>query len=181
MKRMLLETLAAAALSTFAFAAANAQNDQQPSREERMQHWTADREIMMHARIAGMKAGLGLTADQEKLFSPFESAVMDAFKSRMESMQKMMKMREGGERMSPADRMEFASNRMAEGAAHLKAISEAMKPLYTSLDATQKHNFGVLARGLMMAGRGSAEGFYGKGDTGFSWEPEGWEDTMDPQ
>ncbi len=180
MKRMLLGTLAAAALSTFTLIPAVAQ-DQQPSREDRMQRWAADRETIFHSRLAGMKAGLGLTTDQEKLWSPFEAAIMDAFKSRMETVHMMMKMHEGGEHMSPADRMEFVSNRMAQGAARLKAISEAMKPFSASLDATQKRNFEVLGRGMMMSGRASAEGFYGKGDVGFGWEPEGWDDAMESQ
>ncbi len=184
MKRIILGTLAAAvvSVSTFTLTAVAAQSDQQPTREERMQHWAADRETMLHARLAGMKAGLGLTADQEKLWSPFESAVKDAFKSRMEAMQKMMKMREGGERMSPVDRMAFMAGRMAQGAAELKTISEAASPLYASFDDTQKRNFELLGRGMAMSGRGprppsdmaNVEGYYGRGDTGFSWEPYDW-------
>ena len=82
MKRILVTALATAfvAASTFAIAA---DDNQQSSRAERMQHWAADRETMLDAKLAGMKAGLGLTADQEKLWSPFESAVKDADKSRM--------------------------------------------------------------------------------------------------
>ncbi|MGO9418933.1 Spy/CpxP family protein refolding chaperone [Roseiarcus sp.] len=171
MKRILLGTLAAAVLSTFTFMPASAQSDQKPSREERMQHWAADREMILHSRLAGMKAGLGLTADQDKLWNPLEAAIMDAFKSHMETMQKM---REGGERMSPTDRMDFMASRMAQGAAHLKAISEAAKPFYASLDAAQKHNFEVLARSVMMSGRGSVEWVENGGDAGGMWEPEGW-------
>ena len=64
-------------VSAPAFALA-AEGDQQSSRGERMQQWAADRETMLDAKLAGMKAGLGLTADQEKLWGPFESAVKDA-------------------------------------------------------------------------------------------------------
>jgi LTXXQ motif family protein len=177
MKRILLGTLAAAALSTFALVPAGAQNDQQPSRVERMQHWAADREMILHSRLAGMKAGLGLTADQEKLWNPLEAAIMDAFKSHMETMRMMMKMREGGERMSPADRLEFMASRMAQRAANLKATSEAMKPFYASLDATQKRDFEVLGRGaMMMAGHelGGVEWDFEGEDAGYQWEPEGW-------
>ena len=56
MKRILLGTLLLAA-STFALPLA-ALSDEQPSRAERMHRMAADREIMMHARLAGMKAGL---------------------------------------------------------------------------------------------------------------------------
>ena len=183
MKRILLGTLIAAVVSVSAFTLISeaAQSDQQPSREERMQHWMADRETMHHARLAGMKAGLGLTANQEKLWNPFEAAVNELFKSRMEAMQKMMKMREGGERMSPVERMEFMAGRMAQGAANLKTIAEAAKPLYASLDDKQKRNFEVLGRGMMMSGREpqSVEGYYGGGDVGFGWEPSGWWGMME--
>ena len=66
MKRILLGTLAAAAvsLSPFTLISAAAQSDQQPSREERMQHWAADHEAMMDARLGGMKEALKPTASQ---------------------------------------------------------------------------------------------------------------------
>lgn len=178
MKRILLGALAAAVLSTFAMPA-GAQNDQQPSRAERMQHWAADREMILHSRLAGMKAGLGLTTDQGKLWNPLEAAIMDAFKSHVETMQQMMKMRESRERISPTDRMEFMASRMEQGAVHLRAISEAAKPFYAGLDATQKRNFGVLARGVMMSGRDSVEWVDNGGDAGGMWEPEGWNGRQD--
>ena len=180
MKSSLLAMLTAAAVSSLTVTVAIAQSDQQPSREERMQHWAADRETMLRARLAGMKAGLQLTADQDKLWNPFVSAVEDAFKSRMETMREMMKTREGGQRMSPVNRMEFMAGHMANAAAELKTISETAKPLYASFDDTQKHNFELLGRGMMMpgprppSGPPSVEGYFGTGDVGFSWEPYGW-------
>ncbi len=180
MKRILLATFAAAALSTFNLVPAVAQSDQQPSSEERMQHWAADRGTMLHARLAGMKAGLGLRADQENLWNPFASAIEDAFKSHMEAMQEMMKTHEGGQRMSPVDRMDFTAGRMAEGAAKLRTISEAAKPLYASLDDTQKRNFEVLGRDMVMPEPRPAvpEWDYRGGGAGFSWEPYGWSGMM---
>ena len=172
MRRILLGTLALAA-STFALPLA-ATSDEPPSRAERMHRMAADREIMMHARLAGMKSGLALTADQDKLWNPFEAAIMDVFKSRMETMEEMMTMREGGQRMSPVERMDFMADHMARHAARMKAVAEAAKPLYSSLDATQKRTFEVLGTGMMMSGRGSAEGVELGGDAGFQWEPSGW-------
>jgi hypothetical protein len=46
-----------------------------------MQQWAADRETVLDAKLAGMKAGLVLTADQEKLWGP----VQDAAKSSMDA------------------------------------------------------------------------------------------------
>ena len=121
-----------------------AEGDQQASRAERMQHWADDRETMLDAKLAGMKAGLGLTVDQEKLWGQFESAVKDADKSRMDAVGQMMRMHAQGDRMSPVDRLEAMSDRLSRGATNVKKIANAAKPLYDSLDKSQKHKFGML-------------------------------------
>ena len=150
MKRTVLGVAAALAVSGSALAlTAAAEGDQQPSHAERMQHWAADRETMLDAKLAGMKAGLELTPDQEKLWSPFEFAVKDAAKSRMDAMQEMMRTREQGERMSPVDRLEAMAEHLSKGAADVKNIADAAKPLYASLNDSQKHKFGMLGRMLM--------------------------------
>src|SRR5271165_3090174 len=105
MKRMLHGTLAAAALFSLTVIPAVAQ-DQRPSREERMQHWMANHETMMDARLGGMKEVLKLTPEQYPLWEAFETAVRNADKERMETMRQMMQNREQFEKMSPADRME---------------------------------------------------------------------------
>jgi hypothetical protein len=148
MKSLLVAALVAGSLSAPTFALA-AEVDQQASRADHMQHWAADRETVLDAKLAGMKAGLGLTNDQEKLWSPFEAAVRDADKSRMDAMGQMMRMRAQGERMSPVDRLEAMSDRLSQGATNVKKIAEAAKPLYDSLDESQKHKFGMLGRMLM--------------------------------
>ena len=148
MKRLLVAMLVAGSLAAPTFALA-AEGDQQASRAERMQKWAADRETMLDAKLAGMKAGLGLTADQERLWGPFESAVKDANKSRIDAMGAMMRMRAQGERMSPVDRLEAMSDRLSRGATNVKKIADAAKPLYDSLDESQKHKFGMLGRMLM--------------------------------
>jgi hypothetical protein len=148
MRRTILAALFVGFVSAPVFALA-ADSDQQSSRAERMQHWAADRETMLDAKLAGMKAGLSLTADQEKLWSPFEAAVKDADKSRMDAMGEMMRMREQGERMSPVDHLEAMANRLSQGATNVKKIAEAAKPLYDSLDESQRHKFGMLGRMLM--------------------------------
>jgi hypothetical protein len=148
MKRTLRAALFAGFISAPVLAAA-AEGDQQASRAERMQHWAADRETMLDAKLAGMKAGLGLTADQEKLWSPFESAVKDADKSRMDALGQMMQMRGEGERMSPIEHLQAMADRLSQGAANVKKIADAAKPLYDALDESQKHKFGMLGRMLM--------------------------------
>ena len=170
MRPTLLNTFAAVAISAFAATAASAQSDQNPSHEERMKHALADRETVFHAGVAGMKSGLGLTSDQEKLWSPFEDAVNDLFKSHTESMQAMMK---GGESATPTDHMGFMADRMAAVAGKMKAVAAAGTPLYGSLSDDQKHKFQVLGRAIMGA---EPEGVTAPGGgAGFSWEPHGWE------
>lgn len=152
MKRILLSALAALAVSTsgFALSAATAQSDQQPSHAERMQHWAADRETVLDAKFAGMKAGLGLNADQEKLWGPFESAVKDAAKARVEAIEQIIQTRMQGEHVSPIDRLDALAARLSQGAADIKKIADAAKPLYASLDAPQKEKFALLGRDMLI-------------------------------
>src|SRR5579863_5741739 len=97
MRRSLLPFAALAAL-TFAPAAQAASDQASEPAMERMQHWAADHEALLDAKLAGLKAGLRLTSDQDKLWPPFETAVRDAAKLHMDQMKSMMdrmqKMRE---------------------------------------------------------------------------------------
>jgi len=148
MKRTVVAALVVGSLSAPIIALA-AEGDQQASRAERMQQWTADRETVLDAKLSGMKAGLGLTADQEKLWAPFEAAVKDAAKSRIDAIGEMMRTRSHGERLSPVDHLEAMADRLSQGATNIKKIADAAKPLYDGLDESQKHKFGMLGRMLM--------------------------------
>jgi len=75
-----LTSLAALAFCAFGVGAVAAPAESAgPAGMERMQHWAADHEAMLDAKLAGLKAGLKLTSDQEKLWAPFEAAVRDAW------------------------------------------------------------------------------------------------------
>ena len=147
MKRTLLATLAAAAVaaalsaSGFAITAAAAGSDQQPTHAELVQRWA---EAALDAQLKGMKTSLRLTADQEKLWGPFESAITDGAKTRVVALQK-----EQGDNLSPMDRLNAKAERIAQSAANLKKIVEAAKPLYASLDDAQKRKFITLGRMLV--------------------------------
>jgi LTXXQ motif family protein len=152
MKRALIAALAALGVGAFAIplTAVSAQSDQQPSHADRAGQWAADREAMLDAKLSGMKAGLQLTPDQEKLWAPFESAVKDADQARIDAMRRAMQAaREQGERMSPIDHLEAMADRLSRGAADVRKIADAAKPLYASLDDSQKHSFGMLGRMLV--------------------------------
>jgi hypothetical protein len=56
--------------------------------------------------------------------------------------------------MSPIDHLDVMAGHMARRAAELKKIAEAAKPFYASMDDTQKRNFGLLGREMLMAGIG---------------------------
>jgi zinc resistance-associated protein len=146
MDRALLRTLAAAtaaaALSASGFAVtAAAQSDQQPTHAELVQRWA---QAGIESQLKGMKTSLRLTADQEKDWAPFESAVKDAEKARVLALQK-----EQDTHLSPMDRNAAKADRLAQSQANLDKIVEAAKPLYLSLDKAQKHKFIALGRMLV--------------------------------
>ena len=153
--------IAALVLSTFALSANADPTDQRsgPMGRERMQHWAADHQALLDAKLAGLKAGPKLTTDQEKLWGPFEAAVRDAAEMRMEHMRAMMDrmrgmMDEDAERRPPVDHIEMMAAHMSEAASALTKIADAAKPFYGSLDDSQKRIFGWLGRELLMMGHG---------------------------
>ena len=139
-RRHILRVLTAFAFGTFIVAPMAARSDE-PSNSStmgRMNRWAADQET---PKITGFKAGLKLTADQERLWGPFETAVRDAdkmhidqMKSMMDRMQKMrsaMQQQQGkhemkdmsspDEAVSPVERLQAMAQRMSErGAAMMK-------------------------------------------------------------
>ena len=127
-----------------------------------MQRFTETREAMLDARLAGLKAGLKLTADQEALWGPFEAAVRDFAHARMARMQSMMERMEGddeeaGPPPSPIDRIDHMATRLSDVGASLRKIADAGKPLYASFDEQQKQMFGFLSREMMKMGRGHGD------------------------
>lgn len=169
--RYILVGFAAFAAWTFAPAAQAASDESSGPAMERMQNWAADHEALLDARLAGLKAGLGLTSDQEKLWPPFEAAVrdaaklhMDQMKSMMERMRNMRQMMRGGQdsedtgaagqAVSPVDRLEAIGQRLSALGAAIEKVAGAAKPLYASLDDSQKRRFAFLGRAMFMMGRG---------------------------
>ncbi len=197
--RMSLIAVAAPALVFATVAAAQTVNAPPSPAPGWMQHWSADHEALLDAKLGGLKAGLRLNPEQEKLWAPFEAAVREVAELRMRHMASRMEMMHGGggpgmmgpgmmgpdedEGMggpgSPIDRLEAMANRMTEGAAVLKKVVDAAKPLYASLDDTQKRDFGFLTREMMMLGHGRGgmgwgHGGMGPGQGGAGWGHPGW-------
>jgi hypothetical protein len=150
MKKLLFAVIAAAGIagSTLAYTA-HAANE--PPSAARMQQMQEERAAMLDARLAGLKAGLKLTSDQEKLWPPFEAAIRDAAKSVGDAMRQMRESigMKSAERPSPIAHMEMMSDHMAKMSAELKSVAEAGKPLFEALNDSQKRSFGPLLHDLM--------------------------------
>jgi len=107
-----------------------------------------DRAAMADARIAAVHAGLKLTADQEKLWPPVESAVRDLVKIRIDRAKEREAAEAKGDdaQPDPVTRLRDRADRMAATAAALKKIADAADPLYKTLDDGQKRRLAMLTR-----------------------------------
>jgi zinc resistance-associated protein len=133
-----------------------------------MQRWQPNAEDLRafgEARLAALKAGLLLTADQEKNWPAFEQAARDYGKVRMD---RLAALRSGTGSDDPVERLRQRATAMSEAGAALKRLADATDPLYKSLDENQKRRFAILNR-LTGPNRG---GFRGReGDGMHHWGP----------
>jgi hypothetical protein len=156
MKKLILAsaTIAILAVSPLAIGAFAAADD---SQEHGHHHWMEERAALLDAHLAGFKAALKLTADQEKSWTLFENALRDAAKERAERMRAMRERGDSDEEPSPIDRMRMMSDRLAKRSAAVKTLADAATPLYVSLDDSQKRDFGVLFHDLLRRGHHHSE------------------------
>jgi hypothetical protein len=115
-----------------------------------------DRAAFLDARIAGVKAGLKLTPEQEKLWAPVETTVRDLGKKwgdrmaerREERQKRRAEWRENKDKERPAidhvDRLRKRADMLADRAADLKRFVDAAQPLYATLDEGQKRRLQTL-------------------------------------
>jgi len=101
------------------------------------------------ARIAALKAGLELTADQAKNWPAFEAALRNMVQLRVDR----IKARQAAQQQdqtptSPFDRLAKRADAMSKRSVALKQIADAGAPLYVSLNDAQKARFTMLARML---------------------------------
>src|SRR3977135_1525352 len=130
-----------------------------------------DRAAFTDARIAGVKAGLKLTPDQEKLWPPVETAVRGFAKPRNDRRHaRMNAQRDGSQDQQkpddPVTRLRDRADTMATTAAAMKRIADAADPLYKALDDAQKRRLAILTH---------TEGRFGGG----GWRPHGFMRGMD--
>ncbi len=122
-----------------------------------------DRAAFTDARIAAVKAGLKLNADQEKLWPPVEAAVRDFAKLRIDRANARMNAQRDDSRdaqkSDPVTRLRDRAETMATTAAAMKRIAEAADPLYKTLDDGQKRRLAILTHMEGRFGRGRHHGY----------------------
>jgi zinc resistance-associated protein len=127
------------------------------------------------ARLAALKAGLTLSAEQEKNWPAFEQAARDYGKLRMD---RLAAMRGGPASDDPVERLRQRATAMSEAGAALKKLADATDPLYKSLDENQKRRFAILNR-LTGPDRGGFRGREGRdGDGMHHWGPRRFDRGM---
>ena len=158
MKKVFLAGIAALAIagSTVAYA----QNRQWF--HEHMRVSPEDRAAFADARIAAVHAGLKLTADQEKLWPPVETAVREFAKLRIDRANARMNAKPVDAQTpdDPVARLRTRADNMAVTATALKKIADAADPLYMTLDEGQKRRLAILTH---RGGRGGGEGWRERG------------------
>jgi hypothetical protein len=149
MRKLLLVSAAIAGLAGSAFTpaafAASGGDAALPSASE-IQRIQERQSVLLEAHLAGMKSGLKLNDEQLKTWPAFESAIRDAAKSRSDRWTQARERMALGERPTPIERMTIMADHIEKSATELRKVIEASKPLYASLDDTQKREFGPLMR-----------------------------------
>ena len=111
----------------------------------------ADREAYLDARIAGLRAGLKLNADQEKMWPPVEEAMRNIARQRAEARRTRRERwasTSGGGEVNIPDQLKFMADRQAASSEALRKLADASAPLYATLDPAQKRRLSFLTRGF---------------------------------
>jgi zinc resistance-associated protein len=117
------------------------------------------------ARLAAIKAGLTLSAEQERNWPAFEQAAREMAKLRID---RISAMRSGPPATDPAERLRRRAAAMSDMGGALQKLADATDPLYKSLDESQKRRFAMLSR---LGGHGHGEqGGWGR-EGGHRWGP----------
>jgi hypothetical protein len=112
----------------------------------------------LEARIAALHSGLQLTPEQESRWPAFEQAYRELAKLRFEP---------GGEPAAadePVARMERRADALTRRGSAVKALAEAVAPLWQSFSGVQKRRFAALARLFEFGARDERSGFGGNRD-----------------
>jgi zinc resistance-associated protein len=110
--------------------------------------WTPSAEdtaAFSDARIAALKAGLKLKPEQEKNWTPMETALRDFAKQRLD---RLAQRSSAAPASNPVEVLRSRADSMSTSAASLKRLADAAEPLYKSLDDGQKQRMFVLMTGM---------------------------------
>jgi hypothetical protein len=121
-----------------------------------------DMEAFMEARIAALRAGLRLTAEQEKLWPAVEEAIRGLVRQRREQMREWRESR--GQRSDDIPALlRGMADRQGARAEALRRLADSAAPLYATFDEGQKRRLQVLMRGLSPRGMRGGRGHGGDG------------------
>lgn len=138
MRKTLVLATAAAMLAGTAITGAAVARD----RSDRTEFTASQITDQAAARAAQMKADLRLTADQEKNWPAFETAVVDMWKKRTEARiaWRSAHAKQQG-RVDLIDEMRKDADLQIDEANVRKKLADAAQPLYSGLDDQQKQRF----------------------------------------
>jgi hypothetical protein len=151
-KHLLIATAAAAALvlPIISAGAAGAQPDQ-PAQHHKFS--AEDHAAFTDAKIAALKAGLKLTAAQEKNWPALETVLREVAKARAARAAEWAdKAKEFHEHRNLLEGLRLRSAALATKSAELSKVADAAKPLYDTLDDAQKHRFAILLHAISAHG-----------------------------
>jgi hypothetical protein len=141
-----------------------------------------DMSAFVDAQIAAVHAGLKLSADQEKLWPPIETAIRNLATLHLSHMQ-AMRQNEGAMAGDRVALIRSMADRMSQGADALRKLADAAAPLYATLDEAQKRRLQVLApmgpRGVMGPGGMMGLGMTGSGGAMMLDDADGDDDGQD--
>jgi hypothetical protein len=152
----MMKTIVAGTVALMIAGAGLAFAQQTPPRDaQRWRPSAEDVQALTDARIAGLKAGLKLSAEQEKHWPAVEAAIRDLAKQRADRMNefrdRMAARRDAASSGNAAapdaiGRLRRGADAMNAMSASLKKLADSAEPLYSSLDDGQKRRFGLLLR-----------------------------------
>jgi len=98
-------------------------------------------------RLAMIRESLRLDDAQLKLWAPVEAQMRAGFAARQQAFAEQRQRREqGSDPLSLPDRIDRASQRMTQRAERMKALADAFRPFYASLNDEQKAVAAVVLR-----------------------------------
>jgi len=111
---------------------------QESTRPERRAMSQDDFNRFIDARVAGIKAGLRLSADQERLWQPVEDAIRRNATERFTRFEQRRAARDQQQSLDFMQRLERRGTLMTENAQRASAMATALRPLWDTFSEEQK-------------------------------------------